>query len=282
MNNFPIQHGLNKILVDHRNYSFPRTFGAIAPELLPLEDFDFDPGLTMPDQNADGNPEGCVWYTSTELCNDEDAAAYDVSFTRKNVLFMENRADGPCSLTDGLEATIDYGVRKIEESDTAAWARHRGQYFQVEETQQLDWFDSIRSTLWLNRANKRSVSIGTIWPSEFEQMVTRDGIIPGEFAFNGDVDSYPGHNWKISGQKTIDGTLYLKAKTWQGIGYGNGGWCYFPRTTINKLLSIQYSGAFTLAQATQENIQLVELTILERVYSYYYRLAGLLGIKLTV
>lgn len=277
MNNFPIQHGLKPIRIDHRNYSFPRTFGALSPITLP-DDYNCDAGLTMPDQNADGRPEGCVWYTTTELCNDEDGVAYDVSFVQRNVLFMENQSNGPCSIEDGLKSTIVYGVRIAGIPDGEAVANRRGQYFQLEMTDNLDWFDAVRSTLYLNRLEKRSVSVGTLWMSEFED-IGSNGIIPGDFAYIGNPAAYPSHNWKICGWKTIAGIPYLIGKTWQGTRYGDAGWAYFPRTAINKALSIKGTGAFTIAKADSQNIQIVELTVFQLLLSYYYRLAGVLGLK---
>lgn len=278
MNNFPIQHGLKRIYPDHRRYSFPRTFGAIAPAQLPTEDFDYDPHLTTPDQNADGNPEECVVYTTKEVCQDEDQTIYTVDFLKKKMMFMTGQLSGPYQLTDGLKTAIVYGVQEPDETtDTQAFQHHRGQYFQGERTNGLDFFDAIRSTLHLNRFERRSVSIGTLWMPEFEN-IGPDGIVPGDFAYNGNSDDYPGHNWKISGQKTINGIIYLIGKTWEGAKVGDKGFKYFPRNTINKALSIPYTGFFTVAKASQENIQVVELTILQQIVSYYRLMLKNLGL----
>lgn len=267
--------GLKPLKPDTRNYSFPRTFGATTPLLLP-DAYNCDSGLTNPNQNADGYPEGCTGYTQSELCVDEDAVVYKPSYTYKQTLLIEGSApSSACNIQDSLKSTIVYGVQGLNENtDIEAATHRRGQYFQLEETNNLDWFDSVRSTLWLNRFEKRSVSCGTPWFKEW--LIPHNGIV-GDFAWNGDSNSVPWHNYKICGWKTVVGVPYLIVKPWIGSQWGDNGFCYFPREVFNRVMSINGTGAFTLGKADPSNIQNVQLNILQVVVAYLYRLKALLG-----
>lgn len=272
MDNFPIQHGTRPIARDSRDYSFRRTFGAVASGELP-DSYNCDAGLTMPDQNADGYPMGCTGYTQAELCTDEDGVIYRPDFTYKKTLYMENASMGSgCDIRDALKSTIVYGVQRQDETtDAQAVAHHRGQFFNVDKT--TDYFEGIRNALWSNRLSKRSVSIGTPWFQEWH--ATQKGIIETKFAYSGNPDDYPWHNWKISGWKTINGAPYLIGKTWQGKNYGDSGFAYFSRQTINDVMAIKGTAAFTLAQADPGNIQTVRLFTLQTILTYLYRILGL-------
>lgn len=182
----------------------------------------------------------------------------------------------PCSLTDSLKSTIVYGVQGQNESSDAEAATHRrGQYFQIEPTGGLDFFDSVRSALWLNRLDCRPISVGTPWFQEWE--VTIGGIIH-DFTYDGNPGHYPWHNYKICGWKNINGQPYLIGKSWQGRSYGDNGFHYISRDISNRLMTISGTGAFTLGKASKENIQVVELTILQTIVSYYRFMLKNLGL----
>lgn len=280
-----IQHGLKPIVFDHRDHSFVRTFGSIDPTQFP-DEYNCDAGLTMPDQNADGHPNGCTGYAQSELCNDEDLVVYDPNFTYQKTLFMEQAPDGSaCDIRDSLKSTIIYGVQVEGDTDvTHSYLHRRGQYFAVVDESALDSFDDIRSALWTQRMNRRSVSTGSPW-LWMPQSVGVDGIIPetdlsifthkdlwGRTMAN---DGLAWHNYKVCGWKTINGQPYLIAKSWQGKDFGNGGYCYFSRTLINGLLNIEQTGAYTLAQASPDNIGNIQHTFLEFLLSYLRNVVGL-------
>lgn len=271
MDNFPIKHGVLPTKRDGNDYSFHKTFGAIAPYDFP-DTYDCDAGLTMPDQNADGFSEGCTGYTQSELCGDEDGVVYKPSYTYEKTLLMANLAPGsPCDMRDSLKSTIVYGIQRTDESsDLQAFPHRRGQYFNVQSTN--DAFDGIRSALWQNRIYKRSVSIGTPWFSQWHAPI--DGIVP-MVSYSGNPNDYPWHNWKISGWKTINGIPYLIGKTWQGKRYGDNGLAYFSRDIVNKIMDIPGVAAFTLAQADPNNIQTVKLFTLQTLLSFFQRLLKL-------
>lgn len=255
--------GLKFIRKDHRDYSFPRTFGSTTA----FTSCNFDAGFPILNQNTDGLPEGCTGYCQTSICQDEDKKQYLPRFTYDQTLMEEGIMPSNaqfeqvgCNIRDSLASTIVYGLQALGETPAQALNHRRGQYFALEQTQGLDWFDTLRSTLQLNQ---RSISVGTPWYEEFES--PQNGIIKPPVSY---LESAPMHNHKICGWKTINGVDYLIDASWQGTEYGDSGFCYFSREIINSLMTQPGTGAFTLTPFTAANIQNVELTVYEYLLSY--------------
>jgi hypothetical protein len=167
-----------------------------------------------------------------------------------------------CTIEDSLKSLIVYGAGPSAGSDDADAALHRrGQFFQIEAVG-TDMFDAIRQALYLNSAEKRSVSVGTPWFLEWHY--APQGMLH-DFLFRGDE---PWHNWKICGWRTIAGQPYLIGKSWQGKLYGDGGYHYVSRTLCNKIFGISGTGAFTVRKATAADIQTIRLDIVSTILSY--------------
>lgn len=262
-----IQNGAKPLKRDSRDYSFHRTFGSLISF---EENFNADAGFTMPDQNTDGYPFGCTGYTTSEICADYDKRMYDPVYTYKKTLLIEGQeVDGPCDIRDSLKSARVYGVlpKGMPPDDTVAAQYRRGSYYRIEKTS--DWFDSIRSSLYMNKA---SVSVGTPWFPEWS--VTNKGRITG--VINTDTTGLSWHNWKVSGWKTIDGVPYLIGKTWQGNDYGDDGLAYFSREVVNRVFDISGSCAFVLLPYTPKDIVTVKTSMLEVVIDYLQRILDIM------
>ena len=251
-----MKNGLKPIAKDKRDFAYHKTFGSVG--IFP-DNFSTDAALTMPDQDAVNTqfnppvpalPYGCTDYAQSELCIDEDKTLY-------NPILLDNvthaNADSGCDIRVSLAAALSVYNRQA--------------YFNVQPT--TDWFDGIRSALY---TADRSVSIGTPWMNEWRS--TNAGIIPDIFVFTG---TEPWHNWKICGWKVIDGITYLIGKTWQGVNYGDSGWAYFSRETINNVMAISGTGAFTVAPIQGATIQTIEVGLYEKCISLLQQLLGLLS-----
>ena len=264
-----MKNGVYPVKKDHRQYSFTRTFGNIETEDF-HKDFNLDAGLTNPDQNKEGYPYGCTGYTQTDIATDEDGVIYQPSFTYDKTLFMEGytgRMAG-CDIKDSLKSTVIYGLLPalgLDERDSTA---NRAAYYQIEKFVGLDWFDSLRKTLLINKENKRSISMASSWYPEWTGTnVNSTGIVhaPTNWSW------VSGHNYKISGWKTIDGIPYLIVKSWQGNTFGDNGWCYFSRELTNNLMEVYGTGAFINIKSDMHNpndVKLIKVTILDWVQSY--------------
>ena len=294
-----IRHGTRPAKLDRRDYSFHRTFGTVSPLQFPPE-YSCDAGLTMPDQNADGNPFECTAYTSCDLGTDQDGIVYAPEYTYMKTLYIQGlpstqqgsdvkfalksakiygllpKENMPSELVGkGENYTADQGHWPVDVDTIAGKMEHRkGRYFNVYDDGGMDWFDSFRSALWLNKDDKRGISIGTPW---FHEWATpQNGVVTSNFIYDGNPMNYAWHNWAIKGWKVIDGKIYLMGKPWQGKNYGDNGWCYFSRETIHKVMEIRGSIAYTLADAELKDIQSIQLGMLETVLVYLYRILGLI------
>lgn len=254
-----IRSGVFKLLPDHRDFSYPRTFGAVAsfPDELNL-----DAAFSFPDQDADGLPYGCTGYAQTEICQDEDKAEYQPGFTYDRTRMMEGTLSQEigCDIRDSLKSTIVYGVLgKKENTAEEAGYHRRGVYYNVVDSPNLDAFDDVRSAIL---TNNRSVSVATPWFSEWED-IGSGGLVP--------LPSKPPvsyHNWKICGWKMLAGQPVLIGKSWQGPNYGDHGYHYVSRAVFNAVMKMDGSGAFTVRRAVPDDYARVKLAILTTVLSY--------------
>ena len=260
-----VAHGLKPIEKRKTNYSFHRTFGSVTtfPDSYDCNAFPTE----APDQNADGYPEACTAYAQTFLCGNEDKTHYVPLFTYTKTHVIDGGSMGdPCSMYDSLKSTIVYGVQlPTETTDVQAYTHKRGQYYQIQQTPQMDWFDAIRSALYVNRGANRAVSIGSPWFPEWNAF-GHGSVMPMPTT---PYQQCNWHDWAVSGWETTNGVQYLIAHTWRGQA---GDPVRFSREVINKVMSISGTGAFTLAQwdGTPLTVQ----------YSILYTLQVLIGMMI--
>jgi hypothetical protein len=86
------------------------------------------------------------------------------------------------------------------------------------------------------------------------------------------IDALPWHNWAIKGWKLINDEPHLIAKPWLGRHFGDKGFAYFSRATINKLMAIDGTGAFTCRQARPDDIKRIESSLFETLFVFIGRL----------
>ena len=268
-----IQNGLKPIALDLRDYSAARTFGSVAPHTF-AENYSVDTGKTMADQNADGLFQGCTGYTQTDNLVDEMGSILKASYTYFKTCMMEGHGyNQGCDIRTSLKSTQVYGVQELAETTDQEAEKHRGgKYFNVYNDGGLDWFDSVRSAVFINQ---KGASCGSPWFPIWEQ-VGSDGIIlmPPLNQIQS-PDSLPWHNYSCKGWKTINGVPYLMIKSWQGVNYGAKGWCYMSREVANKVFEIRGSGIFMQAHANTEDIQTIKVSILEQAITFLLMIIGL-------
>lgn len=246
-----MQSGTKPTRKDHRDYSH-RSFGALQ---VPFPaSYNTDAGLWMPNQNVDdlvfnlpALPFGCTDYTQADLANDEvDALTYDP-------LLLDNVTHA--NSEGGTDVRTALGAAKKLNWITG--------YFNIEALDGQDMFDAVRDAQVSGGTEKRSVSVGSKWFPEFEQ-VGVTGLLPMP-DFNG--ANFTWHNWKICGWRTINDQVYLVGKSWQGASYGDKGLCYFSRPLFNQLMGIEGSVAFTATKGVLPPITTISLSWLQWLVS---------------
>lgn len=251
-----VKHGTRPTKIDHRDYDFHKTFGAfkVAP-FLPT--YNTDVGLTMPNQEVVNTyfspavpalPFGCTDYTTSELEGD-----------------LKNEGPFSPELIENITHANANGGGDIRQSLLAG--KSLGWFTGIFNIRALgqDYFDAVRDAMVSGGTEKRSVSVGTPWYPDFES-IDYTGILPIPRNFNDPNLTW--HNWKICGWKTINDQVYLVVKSWQGIGYGDKGFCYMSRSLFNQLMAIPGAVAFTTTSGTLPPIETITTTWLEWFISY--------------
>lgn len=268
--------GLFPILPD-KDYDFRAVYGTTTS--FPDEYFT-DAGLTCPDQNRDGHPEGCVRYATTEICNDEDKVAYDVGSIFTGMAQMGTPVDQPADIRDGLKAAILFGIGLPGEVE-ANWVNHRrGAYYRVDVGTGMDRFDITRSAMLTYAktfGKPASVSVGSLWYPEFNS--PQQGILPAPMTKTANR-----HNYKICGWTQKFGAPYLIVKPWEGKKYGikihdTYGLSLMSRETYNKLLDDYFSASYIVAPFNGDK-SAIRLEYLEYMM-YLLRKMGISGNILT-
>lgn len=306
-----MRNGTHPHLLDTRDHALHHTFpqfSAVTPGLLIPMDYTLDAGLFVPDQNnidtrfnpaLPALPFGCTGETSTDICADEDKVLYDPQYTYLNTCAMEGHGpDGGCDIRNSMKSLTIYGLRKDGETNEQAIKRKRGKYFTIDKVPGRDWFDSFRLAL---RGNKRSISVGTPWFGEWgwagwgnlvtvlpdgSYQITGGGIPTGIMPLpntNIDLQRVSWHDYKICGEKTINGVPYLIGKPWAGVGFGDKGFIYLRREVFNAGYDIYGTFSATPGQpVAPEDIQYIKLTIYQQILVFVNRLLALVGKQVPV
>lgn len=253
--------------IDHRDRdylkSFHPNFGAIKP-VFP-DDFDTDAHLWMPNQNevnsefpnTPAQPTGCTNYTSSDLATDLEGTLHDPAImeaaTHANVL-------GGYDIRQSLLVAKRIGFIKG--------------FYNIKAYAPLDYFDAIRLASFSGLPEKRSVSIGTPWYAEWQWAIGSGKVLmpmPNSLGYNG----IGWHNWKIGGWRTRNGVTTLRGKPWEGKNIGDQGWVEFDRPTINAVMNLRYTVAFTATHTTPQSVYKIDLAFMEKFQSKLKTLLGL-------
>lgn len=268
--------GLLPIFPD-KDYDFHAAYG--TTDVFPDEYFT-DAGLTCPNQVTDGYPLGCVRYATTEICNDEDKADYDVQTVFKGMEQMGTPIHDAADVRTGLKAVVLFGLG-FKGDEQAAWLKHqRGAYYRVDVGTGMDRFDLTRSAMMTYSTKFQkpcSVSVGSLWYPEFNY--PREGILPSP------LNPFPTrHNYKICGWTQRYGSPYLIVKPWAGTNYGikihnTPGLSLMSKEIYNKLLDDYFSASYVLAPFTGDKSS-IRLEYLEYMM-YLLSKIGVSGTALT-
>lgn len=261
-----MQSGLKPNTIDHRDYDFFKTFGAVSSLEINLPNEYIVESGWKPDQRlyetVFGNqpqPFGCTNYTTCDLCAAQDGILYNPAFTEN---FTHANANGGATVRDSLLSAIKFGTQGIDNI-----IRKRTAFYNIQKYQQLDWFDSIRYSMLPTIGEKRTVSWGTPWYTEWENAGnTLNGIVPEVNNYNKSVQSW--HNSEFVGWKTIAGVPYLINKSWQGTNFGDSGYLYFPREVVNAVMEVKGTCAYTVSKIVPgSGFKMIDTTLMEWAHS---------------
>lgn len=251
--------GLKELPPDERDFSFGSIFGSVPISELPAE-FESASPLEIKQQE---DSDMCTAFAACAVSEDQEQLPLgpEYLFAKTKEIEGDWKTWG-ANLRSVCKAITKFGtLSKVETlwtleskgrdwvADWKNWPEHflhlaskfrKKSYFSV--TGSYDLFDNIRSALWINRDEKRSVLTGCMW--ELDWTLTPQGVIsdePGQDSF--------GHAFKVFGWKRINGKIYLKAQLSNGEEIGDRGVFYFPREVVNKKFTF---GAFTFQDLSRE------------------------------
>lgn len=254
---------------------FEHRFGAATLQVIP--DFNVDPGLWMPDQNADQGFTECVGYTGADHMVDIFHTLFlpDFSYAAARYITGEGPGTNGASFHAGMEGLVGVGACPAidyERISTVFTAKGKGELYVSDwrnwpaqaKTDSLGYvqngvrnvltpgMDAFDAILLAAYQTKRGVSIGTPWmfspPAQkagnYQTWDARGVCETPDLSLN--YFFFPWHNYAIKGKKTFGGVSYAAVKWWGGDKEGDHGWLYWNRETVNGLLAMPQTGALTI------------------------------------
>lgn len=274
-----------KKLVD-LDFSHAAYFGGIGSTYLPTQDFDVAQPLAIKDQY---DSDLCTAFASAAIEEDTYGELIDPCFFFAKTKKREGRFDTfgadpvlACltGVNDGFlpEKAAPFNLETNSRDVVANWnnypssldpvakLNHKKAFFKADG--QADIFDSIREAMWLalSIGERRSVFVGAYWQGHWTHQPV--GIIPVDNIYN----KINPHAFKVYGQKTINGVLYLKAQLSNGTTIGDQGIFYFPREIVNKFMY-----AYLYRNADPAEVKKDTWSLLQSIFAALYRLQKILS-----
>lgn len=247
-----MKSGLNKIYPHRKDKSLLHSFGATTFDTQGLPaNFSVYGGQLIPNQDLPDTrfspplpplPMACTGESTSFICSLEDTTKlFNPQFT---YIHTPPGIDGEGrDIRAALQSAIDTGL----EDSNGVVGYKRLAYFNVYGAGAIDDYDACKIALWINQDEKRAVSVGSYYYSEFVENVPASGIAPTP-SFNTSLASM--HNWIVTGWTTINGVEYLETIPWIGMNYAANGKLYMSRAIYNGLMGQPWSGAFSITKVS--------------------------------
>lgn len=275
-----MEHGTGPTYNDHRDYDYlpsmhPLIYAGIqAPPVFP-DTYITDADDGQPNQNAvdvyftpsvEPMPFGCTNECTAQLAFD---AAGGLIIFRPDAVEAITHANA----LGGYDVRLSLmaGVNQLK------WL---GAIFNVYDTGPLDYFDTFRLAQLSGGIEKRSLSVGFPWFPSWEYaaqngvfvmpMPTPDEII----AITKNIRAFGWHNPKLGGWVQENGVPVYRCKSWQGLSVGRRGYIAYTRETINVVMALVGTVAFTGTRMTIDKPVTVNLNLMEKIASYMRNLLG--------
>lgn len=251
------KYGLLGTPEDLRDFPVHLLAGSAHPLTLPRE-FHVSTPIVIKDQGPD--TDMCGAYALTSVAEDEDGVILDplYSFARTRQIMGSKPDEWGTDLRSECQSAVKFGFRRgdVEEvslpsnmakrnaalgafpksEDVAAAQFKKRSFWAV--TGPHDFFDNVRSAIWQNRAESRSVLTGVDWRPEWT--AAKSGVVDEI----GGGQGY-GHAVKAFGWDGDRLTLQLS----NGSRIGEGGIFHLSREVVNKAFVY---GGFTLLDLPKE------------------------------
>jgi len=239
------KNSLHPLPHDQRDFRLGAISFQTNIENIPDSDWEVSGPLLIKDQ---GESDLCSAYAVTSVSEDQEGEELLPEYQFfKTKQISGNPDQWGANLRDACKSAVKYGSLPIKNglgkfkgisrkellndetwphySDEVASCHRKKTYFSVDG--RYDVFDNIRTALWKYRYKRSSIVTGVLW--RYKWLEAKGGIISSQYG-----DGGFGHAFKIFGQKTIKGKMYLVAQLSQGKTVGDDGLFYFSREIVNR------------------------------------------------
>lgn len=294
-----ISSGLLPLTEDKNDFSHTIVFGALPITSLPQGDFFVSEPMEIKNQDYQvADSDFCAGYAAAEVSEDQEAILLNPEYTwvqAKKALGPDAWKTWGLNLRDICLAAVNKGFLEQEyypfeykadvtrdfianpenwpeDLDMLAADHRKASFFAVDGPSGSDVFDNMRSVMYMNRAEQRSIITGVLWHSSW--IFAPDGIIP---LTGWENDTSSGHALKIFGwiwlpdpvENTGVKNLYLAAQLSNSSDIGDSGVFYFRRELVNKFFTF---GAFTFKDTPKAIAQYHNENGLKITDSPFYKL----------
>lgn len=249
----------------------------------------------IPNQNAENRPNSCTRYAIKDAIQNKFGVQVSGDFQYMKTCELMHQIGGEVSVDTALQVLPTIGMlsQALEPvgmaQQTEDWIANDGNWptaldsqttvfpkaVPISPTVGQDWFDAIRSAMMVGE--KSTVIVATRWSPDFET-IGSDGMLPAN-----PQNLYWGHCYEVVGWETVQNTLCLIIKSWQGTQYGKGGYCYMPRALCNQLMADWGTRAATIPlqnPANQADIIQVLITLSMNLLYDFVNVAHAVGYTL--
>ena len=282
-------NGLQPTKRDIRDFSYSQQFGSVSPLVLPKEFYVSQP-LDIKQQYGS---DFCIGFASAAVREFTEGVILDPFFVWSQMAKlrgdwrewgMDLRTAAKVLTKIGIVEQKDqpYNLENKDRDFLANWENYPKElenkasdhkaisYFWIDGP--YDFFDNIRSTLYLNKEEKRSVLVGAEWRPSWSSAIK--GIVKTtDFS-----EMFFGHAFIFFGWKEIDNEPYLVAQLSNGKEFGDSGIFYFSRSVVNSN-AFRFSG-LTFKDFNQEDYKKTQFTLIQRLYDLIKIYQQLIKMKL--
>jgi hypothetical protein len=265
--------GLKPLKKDIRDFKYENVFGSVSINEIP-DNFVVANPLEIKNQ---GYSDMCVAYATCAVSEDQENVLLNPKwFFAKMKEAQGNWKRWGADLREGAKVAVNLGF--LEDNDTPYnlkygdrdfianwenWPKDLDDKAQIHKKQSYfavgSDFDSIRTILWQNIDEKKSVLTGVLWEAMWNELV--DGIIPEKSTGSQETP----HAIKIFGQKKIEGKLYLVAQLSNGEAMGGKGLYYFPKEVVDKKFTF---GAFIFKDIDPDGVKMNTWNFWQKAYDF--------------
>lgn len=265
--NTPLKkYGLIPKALPNRHPTTHQVFGSLIASDIPATVL--LPDLVGPTDQKDTSI--CYSYAVRQLASDQDGIVYDENFTVAKVSETAGAVltEGAPAL-DAMQSAVKFGLLEAKNAPAGMTWEEKGVDFisdwhnwpmpldelaaPREKTSVLsvngphDAFDNIRSAI---ASHKRHVALATQWFMEFND-AAGDGSVQVPDARG----PYSWHMYEAMDYDVIGGVEKIRVKPHEGKGYGQNGYAWFDRQTIDLLLSNPLANALMFGDVPTSVLQ---------------------------